>query len=127
MDLTLQITIETTVNTDYPSVIRGVTRLCSDVTGEALLVDAAQGNLVTPMDIALCRQNMGKYGVKLGKELVFLTTIDGYNELVTYPDFRTVDKMGPGATYHTGTVGNIFGIDVIMTEFLDTVTGESCK
>ena len=106
----------------YPSVMTGVTELCRNAAGSrSLTVNAAQGNLVTPMDIALCRQNMGKYGVKLGSDLVFLTTIDGYNELVTYPDFRTVDKMGPGATYHTGTVGQIYGINVIMTEFLDSV------
>ena len=114
------------VGGNYPSVMRGVNYLCTNagtVSGRRLTVSSEVGNQVTPMDIARARQNMGKYGVKLGSQLVFLTTIDGYNELVTYPDFRTLDKMGKDATYLTGTLGSIYGINVIMTEFLDTAVG----
>ena len=69
---------------------------------------------------------MGKYGLQLGEQLVYLTTIEGYNALVTNSDFQTVDKFGPNATYLTGSVGAIYGIPIMITEFLDNaVTGES--
>jgi hypothetical protein len=50
-----------------------------------------------------------------------MTSLEGYNELVTNSDFRTVDKFGANATYLTGQVGAIYGIPVVVTEFLDNV------
>ena len=78
---------------------------------------------VDPTDIASARGSLGKYGLQLGDQLVYLTTIEGYNNLVTTSDFRTVDKFGPNATYLTGSVGAVYGIPIQITEFLDVVGG----
>ena len=74
-----------------------------------------------PADIASARSTIGKYGLQLGDQLVYLTTIEGYNNLVTTSDFRTVDKFGPNATYLTGSVGAVYGIPIQITEFMDVV------
>ena len=72
-------------------------------------------------DIASARAKMGKYGLQLGDHLVYVTSVEGYNELVSFSDFRTVDKFGPNATYLTGAVGAIYGIPIVISEFMDNV------
>ena len=110
-----------TPGTGYASVIEGITNLTGDV-GAALTVDTGSGNdKADPSDIASARTKLGKYGLQLGNDLVYLTTIEGYNNLVTTSDFQTVDKFGPNATYLTGSVGAVYGIPIAITEFLDNV------
>ena len=107
--------------TGYASVIEGVTNLTGDV-GAGLTVDTGSANdKADPTDIAAARTKLGKYGLQLGNDLVYLTTIEGYNNLVTTSDFQTVDKFGPNATYLTGSVGAVYGIPIAITEFLDNV------
>ncbi len=108
-----------TAGTGFASVIEGLTNLASDAS---LSVATGSGNdKVDPTDIAAARTSLGKYGLQLGDQLVFLTTIEGYNNLVQTSDFRTVDKFGPNATYLTGSVGAVYGIPIQITEFLDNV------
>jgi HK97 family phage major capsid protein len=110
-----------TVGTGYASVIEGITNLTGDV-GAGLTVDTGSANdKADPSDIAAARTKLGKYGLQLGNDLVYLTTIEGYNNLVTTSDFQTVDKFGPNATYLTGSVGAVYGIPIAITEFLDVV------
>ena len=110
-----------TAGTGYASVIEGITNLTGDV-GAGLTVDTGSGNdKADPSDIASARTKLGKYGLQLGNDLVYLTTIEGYNNLVTTSDFQTVDKFGPNATYLTGSVGAVYGIPIAITEFLDNV------
>tara|TARA_Y100000385_G_scaffold290240_1_gene362602 strand:- start:1970 stop:4693 length:2724 start_codon:yes stop_codon:yes gene_type:complete len=114
-----------TAGTGYASVIEGITNLCADV-GAALTVDTGSGNdKADPSDIAAARTKLGKYGLQLGNDLVYLTSIEGYNNLVTTSDFQTVDKFGPNATYLTGSVGAVYGIPIAITEFLDNVGGSN--
>lgn len=106
-----------TAGTGYASVIEGITNLCEDAS---LTVDTGSAtDKVDPSDIASARTAMGKYGLQLGNDLVFVTSIEGYNNLVTTSDFRTVDKFGPNATYLTGSVGAVYGIPIAISEFLD--------
>lgn len=105
--------------TGYPSVIKGVTALSS-----AASLAVKTGSATTkadPASIAAARTAMGKYGLQLGNDLVYITSIEGYNNLVTTSDFRTVDKFGPNATYLTGSVGAVYGIPIIISEFMDNV------
>ena len=81
----------------------------------------AIGTKAQPADIASARGKLGKYGLQLGNQLVFLTSVEGYNSLVQDSDFTTVDKFGPNATYLTGSLGAIYGIPVVITDFLDNV------
>jgi HK97 family phage prohead protease/HK97 family phage major capsid protein len=108
-----------TPGTGYASVIEGITNLAADATltvGTGSATDKAD-----PSDIAAARAKMGKYGLQLGNDLVFITSIEGYNNLVSTSDFRTVDKFGPNATYLTGSVGAVYGIPIMVSEFLDNV------
>ena len=79
--------------TGYASVIEGITNLTGDV-GAGLTVDTGGANdKADPSDIAAARTKLGKYGLQLGNDLVFITSIEGYNNLVTTSDFQTVDKF----------------------------------
>ena len=118
---TAQPTNAITAGTGYASVIEGITNLTDDV-GAGLTVDTGSANdKADPSDIAAARTKLGKYGLQLGNDLVYLTSIEGYNNLVTTSDFQTVDKFGPNATYLTGSVGAVYGIPIAITEFLDNV------
>ena len=110
-----------TAGTGYAAVLKGITTLANDASLTATTGSAS--DKVDPTDIASARGSLGKYGLQLGDQLVYLTTIEGYNNLVTTSDFRTVDKFGPNATYLTGSVGAVYGIPIQITEFLDVVGG----
>ena len=110
-----------TAGTGYAAVLKGITTLANDASLTATTGSAS--DKVDPTDIASARGTLGKYGLQLGDQLVYLTTIEGYNNLVTTSDFRTVDKFGPNATYLTGSVGAVYGIPIQITEFLDVVGG----
>jgi HK97 family phage prohead protease/HK97 family phage major capsid protein len=108
-----------TAGTGYASVIEGITNLTADAS--LTVATGSSTDKVDPSDIASARAAMGKYGLQLGNDLVFITSIEGYNNLVTTSDFRTVDKFGPNATYLTGSVGAVYGIPLVISEFLDNV------
>jgi len=103
----------------YPSVIKGVIELAASVAGlvskTGTTIDKAD-----PSDIAAARIKLGKYGLALGSNLAYVTSVEGYNNLVTNTDFQTVDKFGAQATYLTGSVGAIYGIPIFISEFMDT-------
>lgn len=102
------------------SPIKGVAKHANNVLGNGLVTfTGGASNKANAATIASARARMGKYGLALGENLVYLTTIEGYNSLVTTSDFQTVDKFGPQATYLTGSVGAIYGIPIVITEFLD--------
>jgi HK97 family phage prohead protease/HK97 family phage major capsid protein len=103
----------------YPSVIKGIVELAAGVGGlvskTGTTIDKAD-----PSDIAAARIKLGKYGLALGSNLAYITSVEGYNNLVTNTDFQTVDKFGAQATYLTGSVGAIYGIPIFISEFMDT-------
>lgn len=106
-----------TAGTGYASVIEGITNLTADAS--LTVATGSATDKADPSDIAAARTAMGKYGLQLGNDLVYITSIEGYNNLVTTSDFRTVDKFGPNATYLTGSVGAVYGIPIAISEFLD--------
>lgn len=110
----------------YVSAITGVEQLAF---AQSALVVTTGGNTskFTPAHIAQARIAMGKYALTVGENLALFTTIEGYNYLVTHSEFQTVDKFGSQATYLTGAVGAIYGIPIIITEFLDVVGGATRK
>jgi len=122
---TAQPTNTISAGTGYASVIEGITNLTGDV-GAGLTVDTGSANdKADPSDIAAARTKLGKYGLQLGNDLVYITSIEGYNNLVTTSDFQTVDKFGPNATYLTGSVGAVYGIPIAISEFMDNVGTEN--
>ena len=103
----------------YTSVIKGVVELAAGVGG---LVTKTAGTTTKagPDQIAAARLTLGKYGLALGSNLAYVTSVEGYNNLVTNTNFQTVDKFGAQATYLTGSVGAIYGIPIFISEFMDT-------
>jgi HK97 family phage prohead protease/HK97 family phage major capsid protein len=105
----------------YPSVIKGLVELAAGIGGlvtkTGTTIDKAD-----PSDIAAARMKLGKYGLALGSNLAYITSVEGYNNLVTNTDFQTVDKFGSQATYLTGSVGAIYGIPIFISEFMDTAS-----
>lgn len=103
----------------YTSVIKGVVELAASVGG---LVTKTSGTTAKagPAEIAAARIALGKYGLALGSNLAYITSVEGYNNLVTNTDFQTVDKFGAQATYLTGSVGAVYGIPIFISEFMDT-------
>ena len=109
-----------TAGSGYQCVFKGAVTLAYDIAGLRESTGAI-GTKAQPADIAAARGKLKKYGLQLGNQLVFLTSVEGYNSLVQDSDFTTVDKFGPNATYLTGSLGAIYGIPVVITEFLDDV------
>ena len=105
----------------YPSVIKGLVELAAGVGG--LVTKTATTNTpATPVQIAAARLALGKYGLVMGSNLAYITSVEGYNKLVTFSDFQTIDKFGSQATYLTGSVGAIYGIPIYISEFMDTAS-----
>jgi HK97 family phage major capsid protein len=105
----------------YASVIKGLVELSAGVGGlvtkTGTTIDKAD-----PSDIAAARLKLGRYGLALGTNLAYITSVEGYNNLVTNTDFQTVDKFGAQATYLTGSVGAVYGIPLYISEFMDTAS-----
>lgn len=107
--------------TDYTSVITGMVARAEAVAGDGLKVfTGANATQASALNIATARTAMGKYGLRVNSnDLIYITSVEGYNELVQTADFRTVDTFGPQATYHKGVLGSIWGIPVMISEFMD--------
>ena len=72
---------------------------------------------ITLAKIAATRKAMGIYGINT-MDLALIVNPEVYFQLVSLPEFITVDKFGPMATVHTGSVGKIFGIDVMVSSYI---------
>ena len=61
------------------------------------------------------RGTLGKYGVR-PSEVAMITDVATYITAIGLAELQTVDKFGPQATIHTGQVGAIGGIPLIVSE-----------
>lgn len=84
-----------------------------DVTGGA----GWESNLTEDV-VATLRRNLVLYGLD-STQLTFLVSHDLYYGLMTLPKFKTVNEYGPKATVHTGEVGSIFGVKVLVSQMFD--------
>lgn len=104
----------------YASVVKGLVELSN--SAGLLTKTGATATKAAPSDIAAARLLLGKYGLALGENLAYITSVEGYNNLVTNTDFQTVDKFGSQATYLTGSVGAVYGIPIYISEFMDSAS-----
>lgn len=63
------------------------------------------------------RSKMGKYGVD-PKDLVWITSIAGYHQMLSNADLLTLDKYGPQATIFSGELGKFDNIPIIVSEYI---------
>jgi HK97 family phage major capsid protein len=75
------------------------------------------GGAITVAKILETRASMGVYGVNLS-ELVLLVNVNVAYQLLGLPEVLTVDKYGPAATIHTGEIGKIYGLPIIVSEYI---------
>lgn len=101
----------------YASVVKGIVELANSAS--LLTKTGGTTTKASPAQIAAARILLGKYGLALGENLAYITSVEGYNNLVSNTDFQTVDKFGAQATYLTGSVGAVYGIPIYISEFMD--------
>ena len=77
------------------------------------------GTAPTAATIAQTRQVLGVYGVNLA-DLVIIVNFSTAFKLLELPEVITVDKYGPAATIITGELGKIWGIPIIVSEYVRT-------
>jgi HK97 family phage prohead protease/HK97 family phage major capsid protein len=92
---------------------RGALTTDVEITGGA----AWESNLTEDV-VAEMRRNLVLYGLD-ASELTLLVSHDLYYGLMTLPKFKTVNEYGPKATVHTGEVGSIFGVKVLVSQQFD--------
>lgn len=63
------------------------------------------------------RAKMGKYGVD-PKNLVWVTSIAGYHQMLGNADLLTLDKYGSNATIMSGELGKFDNIPIIVSEYV---------
>lgn len=66
-------------------------------------------------DIASARGKMGTAGIR-AEELLLVLTSKAYGEFVGDANLITFDKLGGQATLLTGSVGQVFGINVLVSD-----------
>jgi hypothetical protein len=71
-----------------------------------------------PDELRKQRKRMDKYGVRLSN-LVYIVGLDAYYQMMSIPNFQTLDKLGPQATLLTGQVGAFDSIPVVLSEFMN--------
>jgi HK97 family phage major capsid protein len=63
------------------------------------------------------RSVMGRYGLS-PDALVWVVSINGYNNFLNIPEFLTPEKYGSDATLLTGELGRVDNIPVVISEFI---------
>jgi len=89
-----------------------------------LTLAIAAGNVVdgggvapTAQTIAEAREALGIHGVNVG-ELAIISNFMSVYKLLLLPEVITIDKYGPQATILTGEIGKIWGIPIIVSEYV---------
>lgn len=75
------------------------------------------GVAITAPKINATRKAMGIWGINQN-DLALIVSPTAYFQLLDIEQFQTMDKFGPMATVLTGEVGKVFGIPVIVSEYI---------
>lgn len=75
------------------------------------------GVVLTAAKINATRKKMGIWGINQN-DLALVVSPSAYFQLLDIEQFQTMDKFGPMATVVTGSVGKLFGIPVIVSEYI---------
>lgn len=85
-------------------------------TGSSV-VDFAAGSAAQISKLRDLRALMGKYGVN-PKALAWVVSPQAYSQLVGLDELSTLEKIGPLATILTGAAGVLYGIPVVVSEYV---------
>jgi HK97 family phage major capsid protein len=80
-------------------------------------IDFAAGSAAQISKLRDMRALMGKFGVN-PKSLMWTVSPQAYSQLVGLDELSTLEKIGPLATILTGAAGVLYGIPVVVSEFV---------
>lgn len=83
----------------------------------ALAQTVATATTITALNLGVVRKAMGKWGVNPA-DLAFIIGVSNFHTLLADTNLLTVDKMGPQAVILNGQVGSVFGVPVIVSEWV---------
>lgn len=75
----------------------------------------AVGDAVTAADLFGLRKRMGKYGIR-PEDVIFIVSQDVYYNLIEDAEFQDVNLVGDLATKVKGSVGKVYGTNVIVCD-----------
>ncbi len=98
-------------------------KIWSGLRREALL-NSANGStydflnaVLDDTKLGVMRTRLGKFGVN-PKELAWIAGPVGYAQMTRLSNVVTIDKMGPLATIHSGTLGYYNGSPIVVSEYV---------
>lgn len=77
----------------------------------------ATATTCTALNLGVVRKAMGKWGVN-PTDLAFIIGVTNMHTLLADTNLLTVDKMGPNAVILNGQIGSVFGVPVIVSEWV---------
>ena len=100
---------------DVKKAFDGLLKMAKDAGNK---VDAG-GNAVTATLVAQARKLLGVYGIRLS-DLVIVAPVNVAYQMLELPEVLTVDKYGAKATIITGEIGKLFGMPIVVSEYIPT-------
>jgi len=105
---------------DVKKAFDGLLKLAKDAGNK---VDAG-GNSVTASLVAQARKLLGVYGIRL-TDLAIIAPVNVAYQMLELPEVLTVDKYGAKATIITGEIGKLFGMPIVVSEYIPTNLDEN--
>ena len=90
-----------------------------DVIDNAGATDEGDGDVMNRTDLLAGRKALGVLGVDPTK-LLYILSVDAYNELLSEGEFDDVQLVGNTASKLTGTIGNFYGSPVVVSDLVGT-------
>ena len=84
---------------------------------KAIAQTVATATTCTALNLGVVRKAMGKWGVNPA-DLAFIIGVSNLHALLADTNLLTVDKMGPQAVILNGQIGSVFGVPVIVSEYV---------
>jgi HK97 family phage major capsid protein len=84
---------------------------------KALAQTSTATTTTSAANLASIRKAMTKWGVNPA-DLAFILGVQSYHVIMSDSNVLTVDKMGPNATILNGQIGSIYGVPIIVSEFV---------
>jgi len=90
-----------------------------NVIDDASATDEGTGATMARLDLLAGRTALGILGVDPTK-LLYILSVDAYNELLAEGEFDDVQLVGNAASKLTGTIGNFYGSPVVVSDQVNT-------
>jgi hypothetical protein len=100
-------------NFDVRKPYLGLRKFCGDASSE---VDF-NGTLSATGLISSMPLQMGEYAAEIA-QLLHLTSPAGFYKMIALDQVLTVDQFGPNATIHTGQLGGIGGVPILVNRYV---------